>query len=96
MLLTSHDSALKGGVGFQELSGALKHNAETIVRTLHETPSLKHMSQLIHDEIDLTMQLVLDEIEDVYHHLGDPGTAFREDDVRCANFALQWDEKLKN
>ena len=86
----------KGGVGFQELSGALKHNAETIVRTLHETPSLKHMSQLIHDEIDLTMQLVLDEIEDVYHHLGDPGTTFREDDVRCANFALQWDEKLKN
>jgi hypothetical protein len=57
---------------------------------------LKHLGQLIHDEIDLTMQLVLDEIEDVYHRLGDPGTTFSEDDVRCANFALRWNEKTRD
>jgi len=83
----------KEGVGFKELSGALTHTAETIVRALHETPSLKDLNQVIHDDISLTMQLVLDEIEDVYHRLGEPGADFSEDDKRCANLALHLNEK---
>ena len=82
----------KEGIGFEELSSALTHNAETIVRALHETPSLKHLNQVIHDDISLTMQLVLDEIEDVYHRLGEPGADFSEDDEKCAYISKNWDE----
>lgn len=90
------------GISFEELSNALKHNAATIVKTLHESPSMQLLSQLIHDEIDLTMQLVLDEIEDVYQRLGDPSADFNKDDARFENFALHWQEihqtqgKIKN
>jgi len=83
----------KEGIGFEELSNALTHNAETIVRALHETPSLKHLNQVIHDDISLTMQLVLDEIEDVYHRLGEPGADFSEDEEKCAYISKNWDEE---
>jgi hypothetical protein len=74
----------KEGIGVQELSSALAHNAEVTVKMLLATPSLKNLSQTIHDDISLTMQLVLDEIEDVYHRLGDPDADFSEDEKRCA------------
>ena len=83
----------KQGIGFKELSSALEHSAESIVRTLHETPSLKNLNHIIHDEISLTMQFILDEIEDVYHRLGEPDTDFSEDDKRCANITMQLDKK---
>ena len=74
----------KEGVGVLELSRALAHNAEVTVEMLHSTPSLKHLNQTIHDDISLTMQLVLDEIEDVYHRLEEPNADFSEDEKRCA------------
>jgi len=74
----------KEGIGVLELSKALAHNAEVTVEMLHSTPSLKHLNQTIHDDISLTMQLVLDEIEDVYQRLEEPDADFSEDEKRCA------------
>lgn len=75
----------KQGINFDELAAALTHNAETIIKALHGKESLKELTQKIHDEISLTMQLVLDEIEDVYQRLAEPDNDFTEDEKRCAN-----------
>ena len=83
----------KEGIGVEELTSALRHNAEVIVQALHDTWALKNLKQMIHDEISLTMQLVLDEIEDVYHRLGDPDADFSKDDEKCAYISRKWDEE---
>jgi nucleoside-diphosphate-sugar epimerase len=72
------------GIGAGELSRALAHNAEVTVKMLRAIPSLKNLQQRIHDDISLTMQLILDEIEDVYHRLGEPDADFSEDEKRCS------------
>ena len=59
----------KAGIGMVELSSALKHTASLTEETLMKDPGLAGLAQRIHDEIGITMQLILDEIEDVYHHL---------------------------
>ena len=78
----------KQGIGFRELAAALEHNAATIVRALQEMPALKNLNHIIHDEISLTMQFVLDEIEDVYHRLEKPSTDFSDDDKRCKHVPI--------
>ena len=59
----------KKGVGMVELSSALKHTASLTEETLQKDPALAGLTQRIHDEIGITMQLILDEIEEVYHNL---------------------------
>ncbi len=73
------------GIGVGELSRALAHNAEVTVKMLLAIPSLKDLQQRIHDDISLTMQLILDEIEDVYHRLGEQDADFSEDEKRCSS-----------
>jgi hypothetical protein len=58
----------KAGIGMVELSSALKHTASLTEETLMKDPGLAGLAQRIHDEIGITMQLILDEIEEVYHH----------------------------
>jgi nucleoside-diphosphate-sugar epimerase len=64
----------KAGIGLDELGGALRHTASITEKKLLEQPALAGLAQKIHDEINITMQLVLDEIEDVYHHLKETQT----------------------
>ena len=66
------------GIGLIELSSALQHSASTIENALMEEPALAGLAQRIHDEIGITMQLILDEIEEVYHHLSEsPGDHYK-------------------
>ncbi len=57
------------GFPFKELSSAFQHVALQVETRLREYPPLKNMQQEIHDKIGITMQLVLDEIEEVYETL---------------------------
>jgi hypothetical protein len=59
----------RAGILLDELRGALTHTAAITERALQKYPNLEGLNQRIHDEIGITMQLVLDEIEDIYHHL---------------------------
>jgi nucleoside-diphosphate-sugar epimerase len=59
----------KSGIGMDELSSVLKHTASLTEETLQKDPALAGLTQRIHDEIGITMQLILDEIEEVYQHL---------------------------
>lgn len=59
----------KEGIGMVELSSALKHTASLTEETLQKNPELAGLPQRIHDKIDLTMQLILDEIKEANHHL---------------------------
>ena len=68
----------RAGIGLTELSSALQHTASTTEKALLEHPTLVGLGQRIHDEIGITMQLILDEIEEVYHQL-DQGSADHSD-----------------
>jgi len=57
---------MRDGVGFKELCADFLHNSRRIEATLREQPSLQDYQQKIHDEIGLTMRMIIDEIEDVY------------------------------
>lgn len=59
----------KEGFDHNELKSALKHLAYSMETTLHNAPGLEGLENKIHHEIVLTMQLILDEIEDVYETL---------------------------
>lgn len=68
----------KEGIGLAELSSALQHTASTTEKTLMAEPALAGLAQRIHEEIGITMQLILDEIEEVYHHLSEsPGDHYK-------------------
>jgi hypothetical protein len=57
------------GVRLQELSGSLEHIALSIEKSLRGYPGLEDLQSKIHRETIVTMQLILDEIEDVYENL---------------------------
>lgn len=57
------------GFLFEELTGALKHMAYCIESSLNNYPPIEDLRSRIHNEIVLTMQIILDEIEDVYDTL---------------------------
>ena len=57
------------GVRLQELSGSLEHIALSIEKSLRGYPGLEDLQSKIHRETVVTMQLILDEIEDVYENL---------------------------
>ncbi len=59
----------KEGISMDQLSGALQHTAALTEQTLQQDPDLAGLTRRIHDEIGITMQLILDEIEEVYHQL---------------------------
>jgi hypothetical protein len=59
----------KEGIGMVELSSALQHTASLTEETLQKAPALAGLTQRIHDEIGITMQLILDEIEEVYQRI---------------------------
>lgn len=59
------------GVALLELSQVLEHTVDTLKKTLLGRSDLVRYHQRIHDKIDLTLQLLLDEIEDVYDHLAE-------------------------
>jgi len=52
-----------------EVISAIKLTANVIIQTLLSKESLKEMKQRIYDEIMLTLQMVMDEIEDTYVRL---------------------------
>ena len=58
------------GVGLSELCTALIHTAENLQNNLLNHPDLSAYKERIHDEIGLTLQLILDETEDVYENIG--------------------------
>ena len=58
------------GVGLSELCAALRHTAENLKNNLLNHPNLSAYKERIHDEIGITMQLILDETEDVYENIG--------------------------
>ena len=53
----------------EEVLQAIKITADTMIRLLLTRESLKKMKQRIYDEIMLTLQMVMDEIEDTYEYL---------------------------
>jgi hypothetical protein len=57
------------GVRLQELTGSLEHIALSIEKSLRNYPGLEDLQSKIHRETVVTMQLILDEIEDVYENL---------------------------
>jgi nucleoside-diphosphate-sugar epimerase len=57
------------GVRLQELSGSLEHIALSIEESLRGYPGLEDLQSKIHRETVVTMQLILDEVEDVYETL---------------------------
>jgi nucleoside-diphosphate-sugar epimerase len=57
------------GIDLIELTQALQHTAEHLKNVLLNHPVLTPYRQRIHDEIGLTIQLIMDEIEDVYEHI---------------------------
>ena len=57
---------LKEGVGCDELCTDLLHLSGSIEARLRQMPGLQQYQQKIHDEIGLTMRMVIDEIRDVY------------------------------
>lgn len=57
------------GISFKELTSALKHLASCIERSLNNHPALEDLRPQIHNDIVLTMQVILDEIENVYDTL---------------------------
>jgi hypothetical protein len=57
------------GVRLQELTGSLEHIALSIEKSLQGYPGLEDLQSKIHRETVVTMQLILDEIEDVYENL---------------------------
>ena len=56
-------------VPYREISKAINLTANVIISTLLSIEELKEMKQRIYDEIMLTLQMVLDEIEDTYEYL---------------------------
>jgi len=52
-----------------EVMNAIKVTSDTIIRLLLSQEHLKGMKQRIYDEIMLTIQMVMDEIEDTYDYL---------------------------
>jgi len=72
----------KAGIGVDELSSALNHTASLTEEILLKDPGLAGLAQRIHDEIGITMQLILDEIEEVYHHLQE-GQAGQGKNLSC-------------
>ncbi len=53
----------------EEVMSAVKVTADVIIRILLEQEHLKGMKQRIYDEIMLTLQMAMDEIEDTYEYL---------------------------
>jgi nucleoside-diphosphate-sugar epimerase len=60
---------LKEGFGLDELCDDLLKNSASIESRLRQLPSLQKYQQKIHDEIGLTMQMIIDEVKDVYDSL---------------------------
>lgn len=59
---------LMEGINLFELSMVLQHTTKILKNSLLMHPELKPYHQKIYDEIGLTRQLILDEIEDVYEN----------------------------
>jgi len=57
------------GIGFKELSKALSDISEHMEKALLSAPELNPLKQRIYDETDFTLQLILDEIEDMYENI---------------------------
>ncbi len=57
------------GFCHDELKNALKHLAYRLETSLLNAPGLEGLHQKIHNEIVLTMQLILDEVDDVFETL---------------------------
>lgn len=53
----------------REVKNAISLLGELVVTHLKENAALKNMDRRIHDEILLTVQLIIDELEDTYDHL---------------------------
>jgi nucleoside-diphosphate-sugar epimerase len=61
------------GIPCEELTGALEHLAYRIESALNGYRGLDHMRETIHYEIVTSMQLIVDEVEDVYDNLAASG-----------------------
>lgn len=57
------------GIRLEELSGSLEYLTQLVIAGLGRYPGLERLQWKIHLEIGLSMQLVLDEIEDAYETL---------------------------
>ena len=58
------------GFTSEEVIKAISFHADIIVSYLLNHPDLKNMEQRIHDEIMVTIQMLVDKIEDTYESLG--------------------------
>ncbi len=63
------------GFSVQEVSMALEQFRDIIMNHLNKSKELKNFKQEVYDFVGLTMQLAIDEVEDVYHNLGLKETA---------------------
>lgn len=57
------------GIAREELTGSLEHVADLIEDALKKYPGLEDLHKKIHFEISITMQIILDEVEDAYETL---------------------------
>ena len=57
------------GIGLSELCKVLTHTTENLKKNLLDHPDLSNFKERIQDEIGLTLQLILDETEDVYENI---------------------------
>lgn len=58
----------------EEVMNAIRLTSQMIVKTFSAQPELKEMKQRINDEVAITMQMVVDEIEDTYVRLSSTET----------------------
>lgn len=59
------------GIPFSEVAGAIEHLAGLIETSLTVAGGLEDIRDRIHHEITITMQLIIDEIEDAFDQLGE-------------------------
>jgi hypothetical protein len=59
------------GFKLNEVIKAVRLTADTIVNTLLAQDDLKVMEQIIHNEIRVTLQMVIDKIEDIYEQMSE-------------------------
>ncbi|MEE4377695.1 MAG: NAD(P)-dependent oxidoreductase [Candidatus Competibacteraceae bacterium] len=66
---TLAQNRFKEGFGLNELISAFSRMASKIEEAIRHHPELLTMQQRVHDKVMITMQLIVDEIEDVYENL---------------------------
>ncbi len=54
------------GFKLEEVVDVFQSLSDIVIKTLQEYPPVKHLETLIRDDVDLTIQMAIDEIEDAY------------------------------